>query len=146
MSPKEYMPMFTAPLPEANYGTLIVSTAGHWTTTLLHGFRDESKSSSGYGIDKLLDFFGKAMERWAGEVQAALDADFKSGSGGRKTPRRVLVRSYLPGHEDCHNQKEPWSWYHPFSHQWYNWPWIKDYNTIFQVSSASVLTEMMLID
>lgn len=132
MSPQEYMPIFTSPLPEANYGTLIASTAGHWTTTVLRGFRDESKASSGYGIEKVLDLFSVAMKKWADEVQAALDKDRLMGT---KKDRRVVVRSYLPGHENCRNQMSPittnWGW-PPKLHS-YNWPWIKDYNTIFQV-------------
>lgn len=135
LSPKEYMPLFTSSTPEGNYGTLIASTAGHWTTTVLHGFRDESKEDSGYGIDKVLDFFEQAMKVWATQVQEALDQDQKNGSRGVKGARKVVVRSYLPGHEDCRNIYEPWKEWKPFVWNWYNWAWIKDFNQIFQVCS-----------
>jgi hypothetical protein len=133
LSPKEYMPMFLAPLPEANYGTIIASTGGHWTTTVLRGLRDESKKDTGYGIEGVLEFFNHAMKKWATDVQEALHADQRNGNGGRKTPRRVVVRAYLPGHEDCHNIYEPWTYWHNPKWNWYNWTWIKDFNKIFQV-------------
>ena len=133
LSPKEYMPLFTSPTPEGNYGTLVASTAGHWTTTLLHGFRDESKANSGYGIDKVLDFFEQAMKMWAKEVQEALNQDQRNGSKGVNGTRRVVVRSYLPGHEDCRKIYKPWKKWKPYVWNWYNWPWIKDFNQILQV-------------
>jgi hypothetical protein len=132
LSPKDYMPIFMAPLPEANYGTLIASSGGHWTTTLFHGFRDESKKDSGYGIEGVLEFFDHAMKKWAADVQEVLYADQRNGNGGHKTPRRVVVRAYLPGHEDCHNIYEPWTYWHKPKWDWYNWSWIKDFNKIFQ--------------
>ena len=133
LSPKEYMPLFTSPTPQGNYGTLIVNTAGHWTTTLLHGFRDESKADSGYGIDDVLDFFEEAMKVWAKEVQEALDQDRRDGSKGVEGARKVVVRSYMPGHEDCRNIYEPWKEWKPYIWNSYNWAWIKDFNQIFQV-------------
>lgn len=136
LSPKEYMPIFTAPAPEANYGTLIASTGGHWTTTLLHGFHDESKEHSGYGIFDVLEFFEKAMQKWAKDVQDALYADQRNGNLGVKIPRKVVVRAYLPGHEDCRNIYEPWTYWHPYKWNWYNWAWIGNFNQVFQVSSS----------
>lgn len=134
LSPKEYMPIFLAPLPEANYGTLIASTGGHWTTTLLHGYRDDSKKHSGYGIEGVLEFFNHAMKKWATDVQEALDAHQRNrNNAGHKTSRRVVVRAYLPGHEDCRNILEPWTHWHKPKWDWYNWSWIKDFNKIFQV-------------
>ena len=134
LSPKEYMPMFLAPLPEANYGTLVVSTGGHWTTTLLHGFRDESKKDSGYGIDGVIKFFDHAMRKWATDVQFALDADQRNRNNARhKQYRRVVVRAYLPGHEDCHKIFQPWTHWHKPKWDWFNWSWIKDFNTVFEV-------------
>lgn len=132
LSPKEYMPIFTKSLPEANYATLIASTGGHWTTTLLHGLSDASKKDSGSGIENVLSFFDKAMQKWAKDVQTALDGDRKSGKN-----RRVVVRSYLPGHEDCRNVYEPWTYWHPYKWNWYNWAWIGDYNKIFEVGFSS---------
>jgi hypothetical protein len=142
LGPSEYLPIFLAPRPEANYGTLIVSTGGHWTTTLLHGFRDESKKDSGYGIEEVLKFFSHAMKKWAADMQKALYADQRNGNGGLKMPRRVVVRAYLPGHEDCHNIYEPWTHWHEPIWSWYNWPWIKEYNHIFEVRVRPVALDL----
>ncbi|TFK53758.1 hypothetical protein OE88DRAFT_1278028 [Heliocybe sulcata] len=126
-SPKEYLPELFSEPAKTHYTTLIVSTAGHWTTTLFRGYRDESLSDDeGYGIFGLLNFFEEAMERWATEVQQYFDTH----RGGER--RQVIVRAYLPGHEDCHNHKQPWTEYKEFDWKWYNWFWIRDYNSIFE--------------
>jgi len=130
LSPSEFMPMFTAPLPQANYGTLLVSTAGHWTTSLFHGFHDESKAETGYGIDGILDFYRHVVRRWALEIQEALSEDQRRGTRGTLRPRQVVLRSYNPGHEDCHDYTDPWAVYQPYKEKLFNWPWIKDFNKI----------------
>lgn len=137
LSPAYYMKLFTAPLPDANYATLVASTGGHWTTQLFAGLHDASSSDpdAGEGIHNILDFFGHAMRVWASEIQAFLDKDSHSRRGRR---RQVVVRSYLPGHEECQEKKEPWSIYEAFKTVEWNWPWIKDFNRIFHVSSILV--------
>ncbi|KAI0318841.1 hypothetical protein OF83DRAFT_1082642 [Amylostereum chailletii] len=155
-SPAEYMAWFTAPAP-MRYATLIANTAGHWTTTLLAGFRDEQASADGYGIQKLVPFFGEAMDRWAKQVQGWMDAERErerleevnaklrgvGGVGGKVgrskggLKRQVLVRAYLPGHEDCHDWRAPWTEWHPFRWNWYNWAWIGDMNREFETVLAS---------
>ncbi|KAF7976817.1 hypothetical protein HWV62_5492 [Athelia sp. TMB] len=140
LSPQEYMALFTAPAPAGNYGTLIASTGGHWTTTLLHGFRDDAAGvDAGFGIAGVIGFFEHAMERWAREVQALLDADRRADPRPGRRPRRVVVRAYTPGHEDCKDHREPWRMYQPGRWKHYNWFWIKDYNQIFEkvLKSAS---------
>lgn len=129
------MDMFTAPLPEANYATMVVSTGGHWTTTLLSGFRDESKADSGYGIDDIIKFFGIAMKKWATDVQNALNV---APRGRGRPERKVVVRAYLPGHEDCHNFRKPWTEIHPFVWNWYNWANIWEFNQVFEVRRSSL--------
>ncbi|KAF9000458.1 hypothetical protein BDQ17DRAFT_1359645 [Cyathus striatus] len=109
---------FHCSLPGANYATMIVSTGGHWTTTLLSGLKDESKP--GDGIDSVLQLFEVSMQYWAKEVQERLWSA-QRGSRGRGMRRRVLVRAYLPGHEDCHSHREPWKEIVPFVWGWYNW-------------------------
>lgn len=137
MSPSEYMPTFLGKPPEQSYGTLVVSTAGHWTTTLLHGFRDEAAGEEyGYGISELKEFFALAMREWAGQVQGAIN-EYKKHGG--KRPKQVVVRAYLPGHENCHNIYEPWTDIQPFTFRWYNWPWIQDFNDVFNVGIWSSL-------
>ncbi|PFH53720.1 hypothetical protein AMATHDRAFT_136828 [Amanita thiersii Skay4041] len=135
LPPSDYLANFTAPLPHGNYRTMVVSTAGHWTTTLFSGFRDEKKASKGYGIDRVLKLFNIAMKKWSDEVQSALRRNEISGAG----KRRVLIRAYLPGHEDCHSHREPWTKIKSYSQNWYNWNNIKEFNNIFErVLSARI--------
>ncbi|KAI0041294.1 hypothetical protein FA95DRAFT_710773 [Auriscalpium vulgare] len=149
MSPSEYMPMFLAPLPEARYSTLIASTAGHWTTTLFAGYHNSSEEEVGHGVKALLPFFGEAMDSWAGDVQAALDEEKRRAARAASASvyakddgnyeevaaepqRQVVVRAYLPGHEDCHQEKSPWTEWKPYVYGWFNWPWIGDMNDIIK--------------
>lgn len=127
-SPSEYLQVFTAPLPQANYRTMVASTGGHWTTTLFSRFQDET--AEGKGIRGVLKLFETAMPQWAQEVQSSL----KKAS---KAKRRVVIRSYLPGHEDCHDQREPWTEIKPFKWNWFNWGYIWEFNEIFEVCSGS---------
>ncbi|THU90887.1 hypothetical protein K435DRAFT_675186, partial [Dendrothele bispora CBS 962.96] len=134
LSPNEYIDdIFTKPLPEANYGTLVIATAGHWTTTLFSGYRDElAGEKDGYGIHGVIDFFSKGMERWAELVQKKLD----EAETERPLVRQVVVRAYLPGHESCHDHREPWEEVQPFVWNWYNWGYIDRFNEVFQVTSC----------
>ena len=135
LSPSEYMPIFLASLPEGNFGTLIVSTGGHWTTTLMSAFRDEEAGEeAGYGIEGVKAFFKVAMRTWAGQVQDAID---KYRRNGGTRPKQVVVRAYLPGHEDCHDHRKPWTVIEPYQFRWYNWPWIQDFNAIFKVGATT---------
>ena len=129
LSPSEYLQVFTAPMPQANYGTMIVSTGGHWTTSLFSGLHDES--AEGNGIRGVLQLFKTAMPQWAQEVQSTLDQE------ADKAKRRVVIRAYLPGHEDCHNYREPWTKVKPFVWNWFNWGSIWEFNQIFEVRPGS---------
>ncbi|KAF9533582.1 hypothetical protein CPB83DRAFT_902945 [Crepidotus variabilis] len=130
----EYLEEFTAPLPQANYATMVVGTAGHWTVTL---FNQTVPS----GIEGVLNLFEQAMKVWLGKVETYVDeAQAKSA----KTPSRVnasaknmkrkraVIRAYLPGHEDCHSHRKPWNEVQPFVWSWYNWGEIWRYNGIFE--------------
>lgn len=110
----EYLIEFAAP----HYATMVVSTGGHWTTTLF-------EHASPPGIDGVVALFAAAMNVWARGVQDVLTAQ----------PRRkhVVVRAYLPGHEDCHSHTQPWSAVQPFQWNWYNWAEIWRFNEIFEV-------------
>lgn len=132
-SPKEYIPMFTAPLPLGGYSTLITSTAGHWTPGTFRGLLDSSKPESGSGMDKITDFFRHVATRWAAQIQDALSDSERAGSRRGRSRRRVIARAYLPGHEECHSYTQPWTVYNSSSAALYNWPWIKDINKVFQV-------------
>ncbi|KIY53414.1 hypothetical protein FISHEDRAFT_68890 [Fistulina hepatica ATCC 64428] len=126
LSPEEYMNIFAR--PGSHYGTLVINTGGHWTTTLFSAFRNESKP--GNGIDDVLEFFGHAMRMWAGDVQRRLDDARRRDT--RAPCRQVVVRAYLPGHEDCHNFRAPWEEVQHFVWNWYNWGNIWQFNEIFQ--------------
>ena len=140
----KYLEIFQKPLPEGNYGTLVISTAGHWTTTLLRGFRDESKGeNAGFGIDNMFPFFEKAMTKWADTIQDALTTD-RGTAGGRS--RQVVVRAYLPGHEDCHSHRQPWTEWQPFKWKWYNWAWISDFNKVFEVCQLLIFWGVSLVE
>ncbi|EIN11174.1 hypothetical protein PUNSTDRAFT_82721 [Punctularia strigosozonata HHB-11173 SS5] len=142
LSPKEYVDDLFLP---GRYSTLVLSTGGHWTTTLLSAFRDDSAPQDGYGISGVLAFFHDAMALWASTVQRSLDSyrsgseydDLEGASGATPNaaaavPKRVVVRAYLPGHEDCHDYGEPWTAVKPMRWNWYNWASIKDFNSIFE--------------
>jgi len=123
MSIKESMDLFLTPVPTSNYRTLVISTAGHWTTTLFSGLADSQKL--GDGIHEVLRFFAHAMEKWADEVQAILTQHAAS-------EKDVVVRAYLPGHDNCHNIRAPWDEIEEYDRTIYNWNWIQDFNAIFE--------------
>jgi hypothetical protein len=130
MRPSEYMQLFLL----RGYSTMVVSTAGHWTTSLFGGYGDKSEvmlEDAKKGIDGVLDFFEHAMTKWAGEIQKMLDDAARKESPRKK--REVVVRAYLTGHEDCHQHREPWKEIQPFVWGWYNWGQIGQFNDIFEV-------------
>ena len=88
LSPSEYMPIFLAPLPEGNFGTLTVNTGGHWTITLTSAFRDGE--AAGCGIEGVKAFFKVAVRTWAGQVQDAIGG-YRHNGGTR--PKQVVVRA-----------------------------------------------------
>ena len=67
----------------------------------------------------------------------------RGGRGGALPPppmqgkewrrRQVVVRAYLPGHEDCHNFRAPIGEYAKGVNGWYNWNLIGDFNRAFEV-------------
>ena len=131
----EYLDEFLAPLPKANYATLVASTAGHWTTTVFPKIQPP-------GIKGVLNLFEVAMERWAEDVQDALWTNARADSSSwfrSQKERRVVIRAYLPGHEDCHSVRQPWDEIQPFQWNWYNWGEISQFNAIFEVRFGSVL-------
>ncbi|KAK0505326.1 hypothetical protein EDD18DRAFT_1128744 [Armillaria luteobubalina] len=133
LSPDYYLQLFAAPLPEANYGNMILSTGGHWTTTLFSGYRDESKEEQGFGIDGVISFFREAMSFWADQIQSGMRSmDGQVLANGKRGRRQVVVRAYLPGHEDCHKAQEPWTEIQPWIWRWFNWANIEEYNQVFQ--------------
>ena len=133
----EYTNEFLAPLPKGNYATMVVSTAGHWTT---HVFSKVEPP----GIEGILSLFEVAMNRWAEEVQSAFRADarnsisylsrFRLGSKKKqRKERRAVVRAYLPGHYNCHDYRHPWNEVQPAEYYPWNWIDIPKFNAIFEV-------------
>ena len=128
LSPHEYVKQFTS--NENNYQTMVVSAGGHWTTDLFLGMRD-SKSKGG-GVGNILYFFQHATAMWADLVQRILNESDRND-------RQVVVRAYLPGHENCFNIFEPYTQIHNYTWQWWNWNWMAEYNDIFQVCTPTAL-------
>ncbi|KAG5641481.1 hypothetical protein DXG03_005107 [Asterophora parasitica] len=137
LSPKEYLPIFL----EGGYSTLVVSTGGHWTTTLFGGYgvgEPAPFKDAKPGLDGVIELFGHAMSSWADEVQEALADAARKDHGARK--RQVLVRAYLPGHDNCHNIKLPWAEIQVPKGASYNWGSIWRYNEIFEVDPMILCT------
>ncbi|CAE6440264.1 unnamed protein product [Rhizoctonia solani] len=129
LSPKAYLEQFMQPLPEGNYKTLIVSTAGHWTTGSLPGARDPEDIQAGATNPGVYKTFVEAVRVWTNQVSGALLTDKKG--------RQVLIRAYLPGHEyDCHKEQGPLTEVREFSQEWYNWSWIGRMNEAFKDAIA----------
>lgn len=143
MSPNEYFGIFNKPLPEGNYATMIVSTAGHWTTGTFYGYAipDFYKVSDDppplWHYEGLLQFYGEVMARWVAVMQRMIDEASGRSSNRfsmlRRHDRRVIIRPYLPGHEGCHKAREPWSEIQPFKEDHWNWKKIWRFNKVFEV-------------
>jgi hypothetical protein len=136
LSPREdYLPIFF----EKNYSTIVVSTAGHWTVTLFGGYGENKNwtvpTGAKEGVDGVIDFFGHAMRRWADQLQERIreKAQEERRAGLVPKNRQVVVRAYLPGHEDCHKARAPWRKILPMKWNWYNWGRIWQYNEVFEV-------------
>ena len=140
---QEYLGEFFSLLPTANYKTMVVSTAGHWTV-------ETFSKTSPPGIDGVLNLFKHAVKRWADEVEAHIRTSAKAdgltwrlGPAARKARRkRVVIRAYIPGHEDCHSFREPSKMVQPFKWNWYNWGEIWQFNDIFDVRLSSDLNHI----
>ncbi|KIO26393.1 hypothetical protein M407DRAFT_24357, partial [Tulasnella calospora MUT 4182] len=84
--------LFFRPLPEANYHTLIVNTASHWSLGLFSGLP--------HGFAGILDLFRVVITNLV--YQAARQLDLHQHDGKQ---REVVVRDYLTGYENCHSQE-----------------------------------------
>ncbi|KAJ2913338.1 hypothetical protein MD484_g7073, partial [Candolleomyces efflorescens] len=135
--------------PSSHYRTLVVSTAGHWTTNLFTGYErpsvtegEDNPEGTGhekevqpvYEYDGILKFFEEVMERWVTRVQH-LGADRlgeNQGAALELRPLTVIVRAYLPGHEDCHAHRSTWQEIVPYKEVFRNWGEIWRYNQVFE--------------
>ena len=70
MSPLEYVKISISPLFQSNYCTMVVNTAGHWTTALFAELKDEGTFKE--GIQNITHIFGEATEVGARHLQAVL--------------------------------------------------------------------------
>lgn len=73
------------------------------------------------------------MDAWAREVQMLLDNALARTRKSRSAPKQVIVRAYLPGHDDCHEQRAPWKVVRPGSPEMWNWNEIGQLNDAFEV-------------
>ena len=142
----EYLSEFLAPLPKANYATMVVSTAGHWTDYLFPKVQPP-------GMEGILSLFEVAMERWAEEVQSALRADTRNRvsylsrfplESEKRKERRAVIRAYLPGHNDCHDFRHPLNEIQHAKYDSWNWAEIPKFNSIFEVRSLSSIFKILL--
>ncbi|KAJ3531922.1 hypothetical protein NMY22_g7961 [Coprinellus aureogranulatus] len=158
-SPSEALDLLTSPLPYGNYATMVVSTGGHWTTTLFSGYRDEDAAEEGWGVEGVVEFYEHVVSRWVREVQDRLSmvnergrvrevrmhrpgrpgvmSSHKgslSGAGGKSTRKKknVIIRPYLPGHDGCRETKEPLDEVSVLGYEVYNWRHIWKFNHIFE--------------
>jgi len=134
LSPHEYVKQFTS--KENNYQTMVVNTAGHWTTGVFEGMKDSE--NKGGGVGNILYFFQHATAMWADLVQRILKESDRDD-------RQVVVRAYLSGHENCLNVFKPHTYIHEYTTQWWNWNWITEYNDILQVCTPIVPPSVILI-
>ncbi|KAF9527489.1 hypothetical protein CPB83DRAFT_398456 [Crepidotus variabilis] len=130
----EYLTQFTAPLPGANYATMVVSTGAHWTVGTFGQTIPE-------GIDGVLNLFEHAMKIWLHKTETHIDMSSRTSrpfwSFGPfakkvKSRRRAVVRAYPAGHENCHETRAPWTEIHPFSSTHWNWNYLQIFNEIFE--------------
>jgi hypothetical protein len=140
LAPATYLPLFFAPLPEANFRTMIVHTAGHWTTTTFQGFHNPESQYNGHGLADLLKFFKVAMDSWTKRMVFALEQakqDDEAHGIVRTKERQIIVKGYHAGHDGCNLastrldgplKKYNDSWSHS-----YNWGWIRKFNWSFKV-------------
>ncbi|KAF5335122.1 hypothetical protein D9611_010906 [Ephemerocybe angulata] len=162
VSPEVYLNIFLGPVATANYKTMIVSSAGHWTMDLFHGYHRAHGSDGStlndsrllfpsdfeelepiLGYDGLLIFFREAMEHWANAVQRRLDTHPPSVSSSPTRQRQVLVRAYLAGHDACHNARDPWAEERPPRASW-NWREIGRFNKIWEERPRLAFTKMSI--
>ncbi|TEB28042.1 hypothetical protein FA13DRAFT_1755903 [Coprinellus micaceus] len=144
-SAKEALDLLTAPLPYGNYGTMVVSTGGHWTTTLFSGYRDGTKE--GWGVDGVVSFYEHVARRWVWEVQDRLSSEMQKerdvmmdvpgrpgalSSGPSSRKRNVVIRPYLPGHDECREAKGVLKEVMVMEYEKYNWRHIWKYNHILE--------------
>ncbi|PCH35900.1 hypothetical protein WOLCODRAFT_156601 [Wolfiporia cocos MD-104 SS10] len=123
LSPTLYVrELLLAPAP-LRYGTLVVSTGGHWTVTLLSGLADASLPTS--GIENLIAFFGTT--RTSGEE--LVGAQRRSGEA-----RRGEV--YLSGYMNCHDEREPWTAWRSHRRNWRNLANIGEMNHVFEIEGC----------
>ncbi|KAF9050493.1 hypothetical protein BJ165DRAFT_1342460 [Panaeolus papilionaceus] len=126
----EYLKEFLESRPRANYKTMIVSTGGHWTTVTL-------AKTVPLGMEGVTFLFEKAMTTWMKRVQGVISEHNKKQRTwwplGTKQPKKeVVIRPYLPGHENCHSSNKPWKEIESFKLNLYNWGEIWKFNGFFE--------------
>ncbi|PCH35902.1 hypothetical protein WOLCODRAFT_156604 [Wolfiporia cocos MD-104 SS10] len=142
LSPAPYVcELLLAPAP-LRYGTLVVSTGRH--APLRARGRVPACEQ-----DRERDCVLWARDGGVGGARAA-DAGRAQRDGARaelvgarwrrgEARRRAGVP---PGHEDCHDERDPWTAWKPYRWDWYNWANIGEMNRVFE----SVLASLRFLD
>jgi len=139
----EYITQFISPLPEARYSTMIVGTAGHWTVSLFNG-------TTPRGMGGILNLFEVVTKKWASQVQSVVgrtnDDCAAEGSLCKAPRRRVIVRDYLPGHDNCHDHTAPTTEIPPIysDWDWMNWKYIPKFNNVWKESHSRFVYSLFL--
>jgi len=140
LDPSVYVPVFLASLPEANYRSMILSSAGHWTVGTLPGFKDESDPSNVHAYSEMLDFYQIVTDNWTRRMANILEKskrDDKANGISRAKERHIFVRGYNPGHDNCNTVESrfrgPVDEYKDSMSYSYNWGWIRKMNRMFEV-------------
>lgn len=97
--------------PDSRYRLLLVSTGGHWTqqTFALRG-----------GMPEILYLFENAMQKWLEVAARMIEKNRRSQS--------IMVRSFLAGHENCHDAAGPVKEPITLLQNIYNWTSIDRFN------------------
>jgi len=111
---------------------MIVGTGGHWTRSLFNG-------TTPRGMDGILNLFDAVTKKWADRVQTVVgkanDDCLAQGIFCQEPHRRVVVRDYLPGHDNCRNAAAPTTEI-PLvysDYDWLNWKYIPSFNKVWEV-------------
>jgi len=137
LGPLVYMRVFLAPFPEANFRSMIISSAGHWT---LPGFKDESDPSDVHAYSEVLYFYKITMNSWTKRMANSLNKakqDDEAMGITRAKERHIILRGYNTGHDNCNTVESriggPLDEYKDSMSYSYNWGWIRKMNRAFEV-------------
>lgn len=107
-------------------------------------------------MDGVVSFYEHVARRWVWEVQDRLSSEMQkerevmmdvSGRPGALTSgpssrrRNVVLRPYLPGHDECREAKGVLKEVKVMDYEKYNWRHIWKYNHILEVNTAELVSQ-----